>query len=655
MFHVLKDSPWHAGIFTEKVMEYAPTAKAFAKSFKDEARKVIEKYSTIETFKERFATDSKATFTFESASESCPGWINVTEHVISRHEDGSPAMISIAFNKADADAIRTAELQKNLKSYADIIGGLAQEFDALHIITLDEDEFIPYVQNSGYEDDLVKLSAPGVSWRDALIASLTPMVHPDNLDEVLRYSDKEYIRGLLKNRRRHSLRIRLKKTLNGTSFYWSEMVIIKLDPSDEDTTRIAMGFIDVDDQVRKEREQQEELAEALLQAQSSNRAKTIFLNNMSHDIRTPMNAIIGYSGLAMSDIGNKDKVLDYLGKIRQSSEHLLSLINDVLDMSRIESGNICVVQREESLSGIITNLCDIIHIQAEAKQQSFTVDSENVIDDHIICDRVRLMQVLLNILSNAVKYTPPQGSISFSIKEKQPSASGHATFEFIVTDTGIGMNEAELKSVFEPFSRAKSSTVSGIQGTGLGMTIAKSLVEMMDGRIEVRSEEGVGTEVRITIDFRLAEAPATSSVTGEAQEDVDIKGMKILLVEDNMLNMEIATAVLQEFGCEVFPAEDGTVAVEKMRLAEEGGYDIILMDIQMPGMDGYEATRRIRSLGTAASRTPIIAMTANAFEEDRRAAIEAGMDDHLTKPFDTDLLKKTLAKYYRSASFTKSR
>lgn len=402
MFRVIKDSMWHNGLSFEDVTDFSLAAKAFAKPFKKDYRDVIEKYSNTATFKERFASDNKASFTFESPFESQKGWIDIAEYVISRHDDGTPALVSIAFSAADSDTIRETELQKRLRSYVEIVGGLAQEFDALHIITLDESDFLPYIQNKGYEDDLVALSAPGVSWSQALVASVTPMIHPDYLDEVMKYADKTYIRSLLKNKRRHSIRIRLKKELAGTEFFWYEFVIIKLDDIDKEASRIAMGFIDIDDQARKEFEQQEKLSEALSQAQSSNRAKTIFLNNMSHDIRTPINAIIGYSGLAFSRIDNKDKVSDCLEKIKQSSEHLLSLINEVLDMSRIESGNVSLSEKEERLSGIIDSLCDITNIHIESNRLSFSLHKENVTDDNIICDKVRLTQVLINILSNAI-------------------------------------------------------------------------------------------------------------------------------------------------------------------------------------------------------------------------------------------------------------
>lgn len=405
--------------------------------------------------------------------------------------------------------------------------------------------------------------------------------------------------------------------------------------------------------LRKEQDMQKRLEEALSLAQSANIAKTTFLNNMSHDIRTPMNAIIGYTGLAISHIDDSDLVKNYLSKIKKSSGHLLSLINDVLDMSRIESGKINIEEKSEDLTDIIATLTDIVYADINSKQQNFAVDTADIADKFIMCDRLRLNQVLLNILSNAIKYTAPGGNISMRIAELSVSPSGYATYEFRIRDNGIGMDQDFQKAIFEPFTRAKSSTLSGIQGTGLGMAITKNLVDMMGGSIKVASELGKGTEIVATFDFKLAsqleenklDAGAVCREDRPESETFDLTGRKILLVEDNELNREIATMILEEYGCNVTPAEDGNVAVRIMSEAREGDFDLVLMDVQMPTIDGYEATRRIRALGTGISRIPIIAMTANAFEEDRRAALDAGMDDHIAKPIDIGNLKQVLSKF----------
>ena len=541
----------------------------------------------------------------------------------------------------------------------------------------------------------------------------------------------------------------------------------------------SLGFSLMDTVGADRQELQSKLAEALAMAQSANRAKTTFLNNMSHDIRTPMNAIIGYTGLAASHIDNKPRVQDYLAKIAQSSDHLLSLINDVLDMSRIESGKMNLDEKPENLPEIIHTLRDIVQADIRAKQHDFFIDTVNVNDDNIICDKLRLNQVLLNILSNSIKYTAAGGTISMRIIENAVKPNGYAAFEFRIKDNGMGMEPEFVKTIFDPFTRVKSSTVSGIQGTGLGMAITKNIIDMMGGKIDIQSELGKGTETVVSFDFKLqdshreaavipelrgirglvvdddtntclsvsgmlhdigmryewcvsgreaviraeaaynmadpfkvyivdwlmpdmngietvrrirkvagADTPIIiltsydwSDVEDEAREAgvtafvnkpmfpsdlhrvlgqllgrteeprkaeaaaYDFAGKRLLLVEDNELNREIAEEILEENGFIVDTAEDGTVAVERMKKAQPGDYDLVLMDIQMPVMDGYEATRQIRAMETEASRIPIIAMTANAFEEDRQAALAAGMNEHIAKPIDVEGLKALLASF----------
>ena len=411
----------------------------------------------------------------------------------------------------------------------------------------------------------------------------------------------------------------------------------------EDGSKFVMSCTDVTESFKKEREQQKQLSEALSMAQSASRAKTVFLNNMSHDIRTPMNAIIGYTNLASGHIDDKEQVRNYLDKISTSSNHLLSLINDVLDMSRIESGKVSLEEQPENLSSIVLALRDIVQTDVKAKNHELKIDISSIVDENVFCDRLRLNQALLNILSNSIKYTAPGGKILMSVAQTKKISEDTATYEFRIKDNGIGMSKEFIDEIFKPFTRAKSSTLSGIQGTGLGMTITKTIIDMMGGTIDVFSEPGKGSETVITVGFRLSEA-----VVPELEQivpDFDLSGRKILLVEDNDLNREIATAILEEYGCSIFPAEDGSEALALMQKASAGDYDLVLMDIQMPVMDGYEATRRIRALGTEISRIPILAMTANAFEEDRREALAAGMNEHIAKPIEIDKLKETIAKF----------
>ena len=525
------------------------------------------------------------------------------------------------------------------------------------------------------------------------------------------------------------------------------------------------------------------LTEKLQKAEAADRAKSVFLSNMSHDIRTPMNAIIGFTTLAQANLDNRERVQEYLRKILSSSNHLLSLINDVLDMSRIESGKLNIEEKECSISDIFRDMRNIIQTQMTSKQLNFFMDTVDVIDEDIYCDKLHLNQVLLNLLSNAIKFTPAGGTVALTIRQKPRAPKGYGSYEIRVKDTGIGMSQEFIEHIFEPFERERNSTASGIQGTGLGMAITKNIVDTMGGTIEVNSEQGKGTEFILNLDFRLQSEPKTIEVVQELQgmralvvddsfdtcdsvtkmlrqigmrsewvlhgkeavlharqafelgdeyhayivdwflpdlgglevvrqirsivgdnipiiivtaydwtafeeearnagvtafcnkpiflselRDVLIsatadatktagaaqtqtvpnlskrlQGTRLLLVEDNELNREIAQELLTASGFVVDMAEDGTVAVEKVENSAPGDYALILMDIQMPRLNGYDATRAIRALeNPALASIPIIAMTANAFDEDRRRALECGMNAHIAKPIDVENLLEVL-------------
>jgi len=547
---------------------------------------------------------------------------------------------------------------------------------------------------------------------------------------------------------------------------------------DEHTHHLSGYHSDVTEIVRAEQEKQKALSDALIAAEHANHAKTIFLNNMSHDIRTPMNAIVGFTALAASHMDNPEQVKDYLQKISVSSQHLLSLINDVLDMSRIESGKVTIEESDVHLPDVIHDLRTIIQANVTAKQQELLIDTQDVKHEDIITDKLRLNQVLLNILSNAIKFTPAGGTISFRLIEEPSSRADTADFVFRIKDNGIGMSKEFQKTIFEAFTRERTSTVSGTQGTGLGMAITKNIVDMMGGSISVESEEGKGSEFIVRIPCRIGESRVISEkipelqglralvadddthsclsvsamlrdigmrpdwtnygkeavirakeakdqadefkvyiidwmmpdlngietvrrirkivgddapiiiltaydwsdiaaearqagvttfcskpifmselrsvlakpfliekpAADEAPAALDFTGKKILLAEDNEMNQMIAVEILKSAGFTIDIASNGTEAVEKMEATPAGTYDVILMDIQMPVMDGYEAAKRIRAMeDQEKAEIPIIAVTANAFEEDRKIALEAGMNGHLAKPYDIDAIMQTLA------------
>ena len=393
-----------------------------------------------------------------------------------------------------------------------------------------------------------------------------------------------------------------------------------------------------------ELKQKELLEKALCAAKQASVAKKVFLQNMSHDIRTPMNAVLGFTNLAIQAGGDTEKTQDYLSKIKISGNHLLGIVNEVLEISRIESGQTKLDESVWSIADIVKETDIIIRDQALAKKQEFSIDIWQVQDMYIYCDKLRVKEILVNLLGNAVKYTQTGGSISLRIIQKPCEKENFGNYEIHVKDNGCGMSEEFLQKIFEPFERQANSTISGIQGTGLGMTIIKGFVDAMGGTIDIKSEENKGTEIIVRLCQRIAEAPEKS----EEQKTISCSpelfaGKRVLLVEDNSMNREIATAILEEAGFKVDTAENGAIAVEKVTYYPEGFYDVILMDIQMPVMDGYTATRKIRSLeNKAIAKIPIIAVSTNAFDEDRQTSLEAGMNGHLAKPIVVDELLEVL-------------
>ena len=471
------------------------------------------------------------------------------------------------------------------------------------------------------------------------------MIAPSFQKNYMAFTDISTMESRLKE---HDSISCISQTIKGA---WMRSMIVpqKCDEKGNLST-VLLAISDVTEEKEHELEQDRILRNALSSAEHANRAKTAFLNNMSHDIRTPMNAIIGFTSLAAEHLDDREIIRDYLEKISTSGKHLLSLINDVLDMSRIESGSVKIEKTNVYLPDVLEDLKTIILESVHAKQQKLLIKMQDVVHEDIITDKLRLTQVLLNIISNAVKFTPVGGTIHILVEEKASQKAGYAVYSFCIKDNGIGMSKEFQEHVFDSFARERTVTESGITGTGLGMAITKNIVDLMGGTIHLTSKQGEGSEFIVTLECELANKTVQdkqSSCPKAEKKHLDYSGKKVLLVEDNELNREIATEILKSLGLKVDCAADGMEAVEIMSSEAGNQYDMIFMDIQMPKMDGYTATREIRTLkDMKKANVPIIAMTANAFDEDRKKAIKAGMNGHIAKPIDVNVILQNLDRIF---------
>lgn len=658
--------------------------------------------------------------------------------------------------------------KKNERRQMELIQALSRDFSLVCFIEPETDAIAPVRAENFVPDNIFDGKIPFTSSMEQYIQTV---VYEEDREMLRQYISLDTLKEKLSGGK--MLTVNYRKYVNDEIVYFQMRAV---SAKTDDDTGIVLGFRSVDTDIRKEMEQNTLLESALSQANRASKAKSVFLSNMSHDIRTPMNAIVGFTNLALTHTDQPEQIKEYLKKIQTSGNHLLSLINDILDMSRIESGKIHLEEKPCSLPDILYSLRNILQADIHAKQLELQIDTVDVLDENIYCDNLRLNQVLLNLLSNSVKYTRAGGTVSLRITEKPGAPSGYAIYEFCIKDNGIGMSPDFVEHIFEPFERERNSTISKIQGTGLGMSITKNIVDMMNGAISVKSEKDVGTEFTVTFTFRLhAEEPESLAIpelqnckalvvdddfntcdsisymlgqlgiqaewtlsgkeavlrshqavtrgtdysvyivdwllpdmngvevtrrirkeTGEnvpiiiltaydwsdieteakeagvtafcgkplflselssclrsilhpqetkkaKRETLDRHTGRILLAEDVEMNQEIAVAILENAGFSVDVAEDGSIALEMVRKSEPGYYQAVLMDVQMPVMDGYEATQRIRKLeNPELASIPIIAMTANAFTEDREAALKCGMNGHIAKPIDVQVLFETL-------------
>ena len=478
-----------------------------------------------------------------------------------------------------------------------------------------------------------------VAYQDFLKGALERHVVPEDRELWLSKLNPEYIAEQLKDKDSYSFTYSVYKNEN----FPPKVKVATVTAIDMRLGRVCMARTDITASVEAERRSKEALEAALLEAERANKAKSEFLSNVSHDIRTPMNAIMGMTNIAMNNINNPAELKDCLDKIVISSKHLLGLINNVLDMSKIEAGKLVLHREHVSLKQLVNNIVTTMQGQLEAKHQELVLNVDKLNCAGIYSDGVRLHQVLLNLLGNAVKFTPEGGRVEFSLREEaSPKGDNMVRLHFGVKDNGIGMTEDFVKHIFESFAREDTRRVQKIEGTGLGMAITKYIIDAMDGSITVCSEPNRGTEFKIVLDvergYRCAEKKAPV-----AKPEVHLEGLRVLLAEDNELNREIAVALLKRKGILVDAAENGQICVDKFKAAAVGYYRAVLMDLRMPVMNGYEATKAIRALDREDAKLPIIAMTADAFAEDMQHCLEVGMNAHMAKPIDIDKLMGLLA------------
>lgn len=532
------------------------------------------------------------------------------------------------FVKAKEKKEQEIELQR------EIIEGLGKEYFSVLAVELDKDRVLSY-RESGENGKIISdfCRKCGNRWSKIIPSYAETMVSDNTNGEFENQLGLETLRSQEKD---YSMTYEFKLE-TGINYHQVRVAFVKK----KDGTRMAVvGTRNIDSLIKKERMQEEKLKKAYVAAENANKAKTEFLNNMSHDIRTPMNVILGYNQLMKSQL-TESKQLDYQKKIEQSGKLLLAIINNVLDMARIESGKIKVDENYERVGEVVDEIISTFSSEAEEKEIHLS-GSMKVTHRNILCDGTKIREIYVNLVSNAMKYTPRGGNVTITVEELPCEKEGYMKVKSEIKDTGIGMSKEYLPTLFEPFSREQNTTTRRIGGTGLGMPIVKKMVDLMGGSIEVASELGKGTVFTFTLMHKIADRKFYSQKTEAAETSEmgkNLSGKHVLLAEDNDLNAEIAVTVLEETGIVIERVEDGIQCVNRVAQMSPGTYDLILMDIQMPNMDGYQAAQCIRHLDDKMkAEIPIIAMTANAFAEDRKKAFDAGMNGHIAKPIDMEKL-----------------
>ncbi len=568
------------------------------------------------------------------------GISNLGARAVFLYEDLNHFKIIMGFRPIDEIVKR----EKVLELQREIIEGLGKEYFSVLLLELDSGQIFSYREVGENGKRIADFCRKyGNQWCELLPAYADEIVTDESRENFL---DQLSLDALCSNQDDFSMTYEF-KTGDRIIYHQTRIAYVYK----KDRSRVAViGTRNIDDLIKKERMQEAKLKEAYIVAEEANKAKTDFLNNMSHDIRTPMNVILGYNEL-MKQYLTDPILVDYQNKIEQSGKLLLSIINNVLDMARIESGKMVVEERAEQIGLLVEEIESVFESSAQEKNIVFTT-SVDVDHTHVLWDGFKVREILMNLVGNAFKYTPDGGHIAIDVKELDCARSGYVRIQTQVKDTGIGMSEDYLPTLFDSFSREYNTTIGKVSGTGLGMAIVKNLVDMMDGEICVKSKLGEGTCFTLTFEHKIADADSI-----EWNQELDVldeksilEGKRVLLVEDNELNAEIAMAILEQSGLILDRVEDGLACVNRLSEVDADLYDLILMDIQMPNMNGYEATRRIRQFENVKKASiPILAMTANAFEEDKKMAIEAGMNGHISKPIDVNVLENEIINIFKGA------
>lgn len=627
-------------------------------------QRALDKYvaeADKETFKNTFLLDNlrkKAEDVKTFKEEMCQYQYKVSpalwvEEQVLYIRQGNKTVVNILGRDITSEKLMEERVRKDVLEKASIINSLGSMFFATYYMDLEHDTFRPVTQKT----EVGSILGDERNSTQAFRIYARNFIHPDDQEEYLENVRNQKLCSTL-SIEHPLLAFEYRRVPDqNNQMAWIRATIVLADTTGNGRPKHAVYVVqDVTESKRKEALEQQALKTACEAANHANAAKSEFMSRMSHDIRTPMNAIIGMTAIASRYLDDRERVADCLSKITVSSKHLLSLINEVLDMSKIESGKIDLAEEEINLSDLITNLVTIIRPSMDEMHHNFNVHIANMEHEHVIGDSMRIQQIFMNILGNAVKYTPPGGNIEMEIHEKPSGTYGYGCYEFIFRDNGIGMSSEFQQKMFEPFSRAEDSAISKIEGTGLGMTIARNIARRMNGDITVKSKLGQGSQFVVILSFRLADTAELNQISSNDKEqkipetdlltEVSLSGKRILLAEDNELNREIAEEIIGQTGVTVESVEDGRKALERFQNMPENYYDMILMDVQMPVMNGYEATAAIRHLTRKdASGIPIIAMTANAFAEDIRQCKNAGMNEHLAKPLDIQGLIQCLKKW----------